>query len=118
MNPLIFYIGRMNAYILTLKAQGENDVAPVTITGGIAARAVFSFGDYCIDTDNIAHADILSFNNAKTKLILKGGLISNLVVGQYQEAFLTVYDDDNPLGIAWFKIPVIVEPWETCPTAD
>lgn len=63
----------------------------------------------CLDTDNAD--DPIEY--ADGYVTIQGGLASGLVEGTY-EVKLTVYDLENPEGLAWGSFQVEVVSWPVC----
>ena len=100
------YINRDNKTIFNLLQDGE------AVTANTITRAVFRFGDFCVDT-NVAGDPIELIENA-TKVQVQAGLIPGLVEGGY-EGKLTIFDTLSDNGFAWgraVKIKVIL--WPIC----
>ena len=104
------WIGRDSEFVLPLFEDGEG-VQGVT-------RAVFSFGDFCVDSDQHATQisileDVVDGINT-THVLLTLGHIDNLVTGEYI-GYLTIYDAEAVNGIPWGD-PVIIKVgnWPTC----
>ena len=106
MKTITFYTGTANSVGLTLKVNGA------TVDAGTVTRAIFRFGDYCLDTDE-ADADIFSLNEDATVLTVRAGLIDGVQPGKYS-GMLTLYDEETADGIAWERITVIIGQWLKC----
>ena len=106
MNELIAYIGRENIAYLTLQQGG------VIVAENAVTRAVFSFGDYCLDTDEDDDPILLTDSDTKVKLQL--GLVEGLEVGIYIGQ-LTIWDAEMESGKAWGeRILITVNEWNAC----
>ena len=105
MNVLVGYLGRANSARILLLKQGR------PVSSGFE-RAVIRFGEWCVDTSAENHpAQIVESGKAVDVQI---GLIPGLRRGQYT-ARLTVYDQENPEGLAWpTPIGVFIQPWDAC----
>jgi hypothetical protein len=114
METLTFYMGRASSLSIDLYRQGDEDPAPVLVEEGVVTRAMLRFGDYCLDTEVVEHADIFALNDDKTTVIVKGGLMDNLRAGGYR-GHLTVFDALNPEGFPWEEFQIVVKKWPTCP---
>ena len=105
---IVAYIDRDNRTRIELTSGG----APVeedTVT-----RAVFLFGSYCLDTDEVDDADYIQLSADKTEVYLWLGLVPNLTVGRYT-GYLTVYDSTTPNGLAWGPtVTVSAREWNVC----
>jgi hypothetical protein len=100
------YIGKENIVTITLKQDGAT-VEPDAIT-----RAMFKFGEYCLDTSVLT--DPIELNSNKTAINLQIGLLPGIVQGSYVGK-LTIFDPEIVNGKAWGdSITVYVLPWETC----
>lgn len=114
MKTITFYEGMANAVTLTLMYQGVDDPELQVVPDDSITRAMLSFGDYCLDTDEVGDADMIYFSDNNTRLILKAGLISSIVVGTYV-GYLTLFDAVAVDGIAWQEFKVEVKEWDKCP---
>lgn len=108
MTVLTAYIGRDNEDKIQLLQDS------VVVTAGVVTRAVFKFGDYCIDTE--IDTDVIYFDDSDNQVLcLKLGLIDDLsplsgtISGQ-----LTLFDNTNTNGIAWVLVPVLIKTWTLC----
>jgi hypothetical protein len=111
------YVGRDFDEIILLEylPVGGSDYETVPID--TVTRAVFRFGDYCIDTDEVEHADLISLTENATQVEMKIGMISGLVQGTYK-GWLTIFDAVNTNGIPWQLCKVQVWPWPICPVVE
>ena len=105
MATILGYIDRANSARIEL-TEGRRPVAD-----GFD-RAVLRFGAWCLDTaDQDAPIQMAAGGKA---VDVQVGLVEGLVRGQYT-ARLTVYDQENPEGLAWpTPIGVFVQPWDAC----
>ena len=104
MATLYAWVGRANRQRLQLLQDGSS------VTSGAVTRAVFKFGDYCLDTDE---ADPIALVDGATVVEMQLGLVSGLRRGTIPGK-LTIYDNINTNGIAWGDSLVVVEPWDVC----
>jgi hypothetical protein len=111
------YIGRSNSHILTFMRQGENDVIPVIVDEDVVTRAIFRFGAYCLDTNDIDSTGIFELEENAQKLRLHLGLISGITTGWYSGK-LTVFDNVEEDGFAWAEILVRMVQWPVCPVTE
>jgi hypothetical protein len=111
-DTLMAYIGRSNVETLTLeyRPEGEDEFTTVPVT--TVLRAVFKFGVYCIDTDEVG--DPIELSADATKVHLQLGLIPLLAPGRHRDGKLTIYDAEHPEGLAWADYRVRVESWPVC----
>jgi hypothetical protein len=106
METLTFYIGRENFQHLELTQDGD------PVNENSVLRAVFRFGNHCLDTDTSALIEL--YNNAQ-RLKIQGGLVPNLKVGACQ-GFLTLYDAvADEKGLPWEHFFVEIREWPVCP---
>lgn len=83
----------------------------VPVTAAAVTRAVFTFGDYVVDSD--IDTGIIYFKDSDNQTVcLKLGLLTGLVIGKYRQGTLTIFDATNVNGIAWSYIDVIVKEWD------
>lgn len=103
------YQHRGNSIRLVLQQDGQ------PVDEGAVTRAIFRFGDYCLDTNGDG-SDFINLVENGTKVELFLGLVPGLAVGTYS-GFLTIYDADSPDGLACGeKVRVKVQEWKTCET--
>jgi len=104
MELLTAYIGRDNEERLQLLQDGS------LVNAGAVTRAVFKFGDYCLDTD--VDSDVIYFADSDNQVLcLKLGLVDDIVAGVYRNEKITIYDAVNIYGIAWAKVNVKINSW-------
>jgi hypothetical protein len=102
------FVGRANKIFLTLLQDGSSD----NVRSDAIYRAMFKFGDFCVDTDNLDDPIELIEDNKKIQMQL--GLVPGIQPGIY-DGRLTVFDTGAPMGIAWGDpVKVKVYTWETC----
>ncbi len=105
-NKIDVYISRGNVTIFLLKQDGQE------VVGGAVTRAIFRFGEYCIDTDNPHHPISLIDNSKAVRMQL--GLVNNLQIGR-AIGRLTIYDTVVTEGIAWGEsVKINIQEWKTC----
>jgi hypothetical protein len=105
------YIGRNNYAELELMQDG------VTVEEGAVTRAVLRFGSFCLDTEEVEHADWIELNEDATKITLHLGLVTDLKPGRYN-ASLTLYDAASTKGIAWTTFVIRARSWPVCPVQE
>ena len=106
------YIGRDFEEVLLLELQPVGGTAFETVSVDTVTRAIFRFGDYCIDTEDLV--PLISLEENATRVEMKLGQITGLVAGKYT-GYLTIYDATNTNGLPWEKLTVVVWPWPVCP---
>jgi len=101
------YIGRDNV----TKWQLQEDC--VDIDGSTVTRVTLNIPEHgtgvCLDSDN-TNADISIDNDG----IVSATIGTNVSDTGFYDAYLTVYTNSEPNGIAWSKIKLQVKEWETC----
>ena len=117
METLTFYIGRDNITQIKLQLKTVDDSDFVDVADGVVLQAVLKFGDYCLDTDVVDHADYISLTEDETVVSIKGGLIPELVKGSYT-GYLTIYDAESTDGISWQSFRIRVREWPVCPVVE
>jgi len=117
MEKLRFFIGRDNITNVKLQLKTVDDTDFVDVDDGVVLRAVLKFGSYCLDTDEEEHADFFSLADDETVVSIKGGLIPNLVKGDYT-AYLTIYDAVAEDGISWQSFRIQARDWPICPVVE
>ena len=105
---LISYVGMANEDRLELVQDGELVVASA-ITG-----AVFSFGDYCIQT-GVDTSQIYFLDSDNQVVCLRLGLIDAVAVGRYKDGQLSLIEGGNEAEpLAWAPIEVRMVDWSVC----
>ena len=97
-------IGRGNRTRLQLQSDGE------VVTAGAVTRAVFRFGEHCIDTQD---SPLIELTDSATVVEMRLGLIEGLAKGRHK-GWLTVYDNPHPEGVAWYETRVDIVDWPVC----
>lgn len=107
MSPVRARVGRDNPTVLRLTIDNE------TVPQSAVTRAVFRFGDWCLDTSE--PGDPIELIDSATRVQMRLGLVQDIAPGIYPGR-LTVFDAQSANGIAWGEsvIHVIVEDWPTC----
>jgi len=113
MKTITFFVGMANPVTLTLMHQGVDDPELIIVPENTITRAMLRFGSYCLDTDVIGDADMIYFTDNETRLVIKAGLIADIVAGSYL-GYLTLYDAVSLDGIAWQDFKVEVKEWLKC----
>ncbi len=100
------FIERDNRVYLNL-FRDETPVTPNAVT-----RAIFRFGEYCLDTD--IDTDLIWFKNDKQTVVMQPGLVENLIPNKCV-GNLTIFDSNNPHGLAWGRtVKVDIKKWPLC----
>ncbi len=106
--PLMAYISRGNTEKLELTQNGK------VVPKNAVTRAVFKFGNYCIDT-NVDSAEIIELINDAQVVQMRLGLVPKLVPGAYRRGTLTLFDALTPVhGKAWIRADVRAQYWPIC----
>ena len=104
------YIGRNFEDVVLLEYIPVGSTAYETVANDTVTRAVFKFGDYCVDTDEALDADYISLETNATRVALRLGGISGLAAGLYK-GYLTIFDAVNTKGLPWVDFTVHALPW-------
>ena len=75
------YIGRDFEETLVLEYQPGGESAFETVAVDTVTRAIFRFGDYCIDTEDAE--PLITLEENATRVVMQLGMIEELVAGRY-----------------------------------
>lgn len=109
------YVGRNNLVQLPLYEKPVGETAWTLVETGTVESAVFSFGDFCVDTDN--DPDVISIATSGQAIELHLGLIEDLVANRRYDGYLTIYVTGEEDGTAWDEYTVQTEEWPICPSS-
>lgn len=103
------YLDRDNDVILLLKQDGSivNENAITKAEVWIPGAATQDGNPLVVDSEN--DPDVVEMINNATQVKVRAGHL-DLIPGSYQ-TFLTIFDENHPLGIAWGKPRLKVTEW-------
>lgn len=100
------WVGYDDDIVLILSQDGEPPLS------GAISRAIFSFGPYCLDTDE--HPEHISLINNAQDVRLRLGLFPGLGKGTYT-GYLTLFDASTTNGMPWGDpVQVVINLWKSC----
>ena len=103
-------IGRERDYTIELEHKLLCSDPCVDIPPDSVERAVMRIGDIVLDTDALGSP--LTFNEEKTALLCKFGMIEGWVPYEIYSGHITIYDADAHIGgLPWARILIKTLPW-------
>jgi hypothetical protein len=108
MEQLLAYPGVDWIERLELVQDGER-VPANTVT-----RAMFSCPDFCLDTDNADHAEIIFFEEDRQVLGFNLGLVSTIDQKKSYRGCITLFDAETEKGYPWAEVRIRVRAWQKC----
>ena len=108
-------IGRDNIISIDLEYQPSGEAAFVSVPENTVTRAVFRFGEHCLDTE--LHPDEIWLDDNATVVRMKPGKITGLSAHQ-TTGYLTLFSADYEDGKGWEDYKVDAVEWPVCPVTE